>query len=491
MTTAYEKLKKELSVIGNVSKAASLLNWDQQVMMPPKAADERGKMLATLGVISHEKFTSKEFGELIKAAANDVSDAWDVKNLKMVRDDYALATCLTPDFVFRRNEAISKCQTVWEEAKPTSDWQKILPYLRACVDLARQEAALYAKELGCSPYDALLRLYAPGNSQALIDPLFAQLKKDLPPLINAIVAKQVKDRVEFTLDVDKQAVIGRLLAETVGFSFERGRLDISAHPFSGGTNADSRITTRYSAAEPFNSLYGVMHEVGHALYGQNLPVAWQDTPIGGDRDLSLHESQSLIVELQAGFSDGFLKYLYDLIVKIDPSFAAQGDFATFMRSLRRVGPSFIRVEADEATYPLHVILRYEIEKEIFNNNLDVEKIPELWNAKIKEYLGLDVPEHRLGCMQDVHWFSGGFGYFPTYTQGALYAAQLFSAIKRAIPDIDAQLAKGDFKSFMKWLNENIHQWGQFYDVADLIEKATGAKPSAQYFLDHLKARYLA
>lgn len=488
--TAYQKLKDELTIIDNINKGASVLGWDQQVMMPKYAAEERSQILATLGKIAHERFTSSQLKEWIDASQSEVSDAWDVKNLKMIKDDYTLATCLSGDFVYKLNEARSMCQQVWEEEKPTSDWQKVLPHLRKLVALAKEEAALYAELLGCSPYDALLRLYAPGNSQALIDPLFASLKEKLPPLVKQIMAKQDVKDTAFNVTIDVQEQIGRDIAQKIGFSFERGRLDKSAHPFSGGTNNDSRITTRYKENEPFSSLFGVMHEVGHALYSQNLPIAWQGLPIGGDRDLSLHESQSLSVEIQAGFSDGFLRHMYDIFAQHDSVFAAQASFDVFKAHIRKVEPSFIRVDADEATYPLHVILRYEIEKEIFNNDLDIGLLPDVWNAKFKEFFGIDVPAHNLGCMQDVHWFSGSFGYFPTYTQGALYAAQLCTAMRRDIPDLDAQLSKGDFSGFIGWQTKNVHQWGQFYDAADLIEKATGAKPSAQYFLDHLTKRYL-
>jgi len=490
--SAYQKLKNHLVTIGDIGKASSILGWDRETMMPPHASDERNKVLATLSVLIHEKATMPEVKEWITQASKEVSEPWDVRNLELAHEDYLLASSLPADLVYALEEMQGKTVTIWQEAKKENDWKKLVPSLSELMKLSKEKAAIYGELLGSSPYDALLSLYARGNRQETIDPLFAYLRQELPPIVQQITEKQKSNGTlkAFKIPVAIQEKIGRDLAQQIGFSFERGRLDTTAHPFSGGTNNDSRITTRYSEENAFSSFHGIIHEVGHALYSQNAPKAWADMPVGETRDLSLHESQSLIMEMQAGLNPGFLKYFYEFIAARDPEFRAQGSERDFINVQHHVTPSYIRVNADEATYPLHIVLRYEIEKMIFSGEIGVDQIPEVWNHKFKELLGLDVPNYAQGCMQDIHWYWGSYGYFPTYTQGALYAAQLFDAMKRDLPHVENDLARGDFSNFQRWLNEKVHHWGMFHDAPDLIERATGAKPDAKYFIAHLKKRYL-
>jgi carboxypeptidase Taq len=491
--SAYQKLKNHLTMIGDLGKAASILSWEREAMMPPHANEERSKVMATLGTLIHEKATIPEMKDWIAQAVQEVSDPWDVRNMELIHENYVLETSLPTDLVYALEEAQGKCVTIWRNAKQENDWKKTAPALGELFALVKEKTAIYGELLNCDPYDAILSRNARGNRRETIDPLFTHLRHELPPLVQAIAERQKNSGgslKNFKIPIAAQKEIGRDLAQQLGYSFERGRLDTTTHPFSGGTAQDSRITTRYSEENPFSSLDGIIHETGHALYSQNLPVNWDSQPIGSDSDMSIHESQSLIMEKQAGLNPGFLKFLYQFIATRDPGFAAQGDAKDFTNVMHHVSPSYIRVEADEATYPLHIVLRYEIEKKLFAGEIAIDHIPELWNSSFKELFGLDVPNYAQGCMQDIHWFWGLYGYFPTYTQGALYAAQLFDAMKRDLPHVENDLARGDFGNFQRWLNEKVHNWGQFYDAPDLIEHATGAKPDAKYFIQHLKNRYL-
>lgn len=489
--SAYQQLKDYLLEISYLEKASALLEWDMEVMMPVESSADRSKLLATLGAVIHEKKIAPAIGEWLARAESEVSEAVDQRNLAMIRQNYALETQLPKKLVYALEEAKNTAFTAWGAAKASNDWKAVQPALAALVSLSRERAQIHADILGCAVYDAQLFRFARGNSMAVIDPLFDRLKQELPPIVQQIVEKQRALPVrQYHIPVDKQKQIARELAEKIGYSFARGRLDTAIHPFSGGTGQDSRITTRYDADQPFSGFYGVIHEVGHALYSQNLPPEWMGQPIGADSDLSLHESQSLLMEKQMGLSESFMTFLHGLIVTHDSDFSVSCQTEEFMHHLRRVTPSYIRVDADEATYPLHILLRYDLEKRLFAGSLDVADIPEAWNEGFKELVGLDVPEHRLGCMQDIHWFWDLFGYFPTYTQGALYAAQLFAAAKRDLPKLDDQLAHGDNAALLGWLKEKIHSQAQFYDAPELIERATGEKPDARYFLEHLKNRYL-
>ncbi len=490
MTSAYAELKDKLVSINLINKASALLGWDQEVMMPPEAGEERSQILATLSTLVHEKSTNPKIGELIKAAEGKVTAAEDQRNLKFISQDYLISKNTPEKLVYESSETRSKLVAVWQEAKPTNDWKAVQPLLEKLFSLTKEKAEIASDILKCPLYDAQLYHYARGNTQKVIDPLFAMLKEKLPPLVQEIVSVQSKNPpLEIAhFSIENQEKVSRILAEKIRYSFSRGRLDTAAHPFSGGTKNDSRITNRYSEEEPFTSLYGVMHEVGHALYTQNLPQEWDGQPVGWDSDLSIHESQSLITEKQAGLNEGFIGYLHKLIQENDQSFSMS--LGGFKQTLYKVQPSFIRVDADEATYPLHVVLRYEIEKKLFNGDIQVADIPELWNVEFKKLLGIDVPAHNVGCMQDIHWYWGLFGYFPTYTQGALYAAQLFAAMKRDIPSVEQDLAQGDLTAFNGWLTDKIHRWGQIYDAPELIRRATGEAPTAEYFLNHLKNRYL-
>lgn len=493
MTQAYGTLLKELADVTNLHRAIALLGWDQEVLMAPGSADQRGAVLGTLSVIAHEKATAQRIGDLLKAAEQeDLDNPWDRKNLQMIRRDFNLAKAVPETLVRRVSEAGAKCGAAWSKAKSASDWVLVKDLLDELCRATIEQAEIYGQVLGCGAYDAQLSLFAPGNSQAVIDPLFDLLRAELPPLVKQIAAAQAAwPATNAHFNVDQKILLPALrdLAAALGFDFNRGRLDMSAHPFSSGSRDDTRMNASAVDAT-INNFFGTIHETGHSIYTQHLPIAYDGQPVGGDRDMSLHESQSLLFEKQIGMSKYFIPFLYRFVADRDPAFSAQGSVEQLQQYLYRVQSSLIRIEADEATYPLHVIFRYDIEKALFAGDIPIADLPSIWNAKVKEYLDIQVPDDRRGCLQDMHWYQGMFGYFPNYTQGALYAAQLFEALCRDVAGVDALIAKGDVAPIVSWLEEKIHSQGQLYDAPTLIERATGAKPDATYFLRHLKNRYL-
>lgn len=489
MTESLKKLKAHLGDAALIGKANAILGWDMEVMMPPDAADERGRMMGALSVLSHEKNTDPRIGDWIAEARRETNEPLELRNLDLIEENYKLARVLPERLVRELSEVSTACVTTWHAAKPANDWQAVKPQLEKMFAVTREQAVIYGEVLGKTPYDALLGLYARNNSVTLIDGLFNELEAVIPSLVDQIVAQQTP-RPDVNLSVETQEKTARKLIEAFGFSTARGRLDVSSHPFSGGTKYDSRITTRFSKDLPFGAIMGVIHETGHALYTQNTPGDWDDMPVGADSDLSLHESQSLLLERQVALSPAFISYMHDVIRGIDAAAVKNTTAQDMIGYLHHVERDLIRVESNEVTYPLHVILRYRLEKALFAGNITVADLPEAWNTGFKELMGIDVPDNRHGVLQDTHWYGGAFGYFPTYTQGAVYAAQIFAALRRALPDVDADIARGHFTPMMQWLHANIHNQGQFYDIPDLIAKATGEPPTARYFVEHLKARYL-
>jgi carboxypeptidase Taq len=489
MTAVHADFKKHMKDMANLNKISRLLTWDREVMMPPDSIAERAQTMATISAMQHGMATDprlEKWFDIVEAESNTAAEK---RNLLLLRENYKLAGALPERLVRELSESVNKCVAAWRHAKQNSDWKSVEPFLENLFALSYERAQIYADLLGKTTYDANLYLFARGNNTRLIDGMFDQLRVELPPLLERTL-EACKSRTYKTpsLPIEAQEKLSRQMAEAVGYSFRRGRLDASTHPFSRGTKYDSRMTTRYLADKPLAAIRVTMHETGHALYSQNVPDEWEDMPVGQATDLSLHESQSLLLERHVGLSPQFLSYLHG-VMKQD-GYASDCGAQDLVSTLHHVERDYIRVEANEISYPLHVMLRYEMEKKLFARELKVSDIPDAWNAQTKALLGLDVPEHRLGCMQDIHWFQGSFGYFPTYTQGALYAAQIFTAIRKDIPDLMDQIGQGEFKPLMTWLNRNIHNQGMLYDAADLITKVTGEPPSSRFFLDHLKERYL-
>ncbi|MGY4656393.1 carboxypeptidase Taq [Ewingella americana] len=414
-------------------------------------------------------------------------------DLREMRRKYQQSAVLPESLVQEKSLAGARCEHAWRIQRKSNDWDSFAENLREVVRLSREEAKLRSEATGVGLYDSLLDMYEPGMTSAKLDELFGDLKTWLPNLLKTVVEKQKSEtRVAPVgpFDIEKQRQLGLQVMGRLGFNFDAGRLDVSAHPFCGGVPEDVRITTRYNEHEFLSAMMGVIHETGHARYEQNLPKEWLGQPVSNARSMGVHESQSLLFEMQLGCSEPFLKSIYPLV--IEQFGQREGlDESNFIKLNQRVEAGLIRVDADEVSYPAHVILRYEIEKALIEGEIEVEDIPALWNRKMKEYLGIDtVGNYRDGCMQDIHWTDGGFGYFPTYTLGAMYAAQLFQCANHAIPTLQDDIARGDLTALFQWLQQNIWQHGSRFTTDQLIKNATGETLNPAYFRKHLESRYL-
>ena len=462
-------------------------------MMPPGGSKARGEALAELSVLEHQLLTDPKVATWIAAAQQEDLNDVEQANLREMSRLHHQASLLPESLVEAKSLAGSRCEHAWRSQRPANDWEGFSDNLKEVVKYSREEARLRAEAKGCSPYDALLDIFEPGMTSAQLDNLFADVKSWLPDLLNKVVAKQSQQSLIAPVGPFPSAVQRELGLETMaqlGFDFTAGRLDISAHPFCGGVPEDVRITTRYDENELLSALFGVIHETGHARYEQNLPRSWSGQPIALARSTAIHESQSLFFEMQLGRSKAFLMRLIPAVTR---HFGDQAAFeeSNFIAWNQQVKPGFIRVDADEVSYPAHVILRYEIERALINGDIEVDDIPALWNEKMQAWLGLStIGNYRNGCMQDIHWTDGGFGYFPSYTLGAMYAAQLFSAANRALPDLNQSIAQGEFGALFEWLRQNIWQHGSRFTTEQLITQATGEPLSSRYFRSHLESRYL-
>ena len=487
---ATQKLEARFRQIASIDAASGILHWDAATMMRDGSADARGEQLAALAEVAHEKITDPKLGEWFATARTETLEDWQQVNLDEMHARWQHATALPHKLVSELTKLRLRSEQQWRKAKAASDYAGFLPTFREVIALTREAAAAKAEALGLSPYDALLDSYDRGMRQARIDPIFAQLKSWLPVFVGEVIDHQPEaEPLVATVPTDQQEKLGRAMMLALGFDTNSGRIDMSVHPFCGGAPGDVRITTRYREDRFTDALYGVLHETGHALYEQGLPADWRGLPIGDARGMSMHESQSLFIEMQVARSRPFLQFL---LPQLKETFGLSGEVWNedhVYRNLTRVERSHIRVNADEVTYPLHVILRYELEKDLFSGALNAADLPDAWAAKTQGYLGVTPPDHAHGCLQDIHWPEGMFGYFPTYTLGAMTAAQLMVACRAALPELDMQLAAGEFVPMVTWLRENVHQHGSRYSNDALLEKATGEALNPKHFEAHLRARY--
>lgn len=492
-STNYQQLTRAFQRLSRFSHLSAIASWDMFTMMPPGGSQARGEALAELNVLEHQLLTDPKVATWIAGAQHEELNDVEQANLREMSRLHHQASLLPESLVEAKSLAGSRCEHAWRSQRPANDWEGFAENLKDVVKYSREEARLRAEDKGCSPYDALLDVFEPDMTSARLDVLFADLKGWLPDLLSKVVAKQSRQSLIAPVGPFPTAVQRELGLETMaqlGFDFAGGRLDISAHPFCGGVPEDVRITTRYDENELLSALFGVIHETGHARYEQNLPRNWSGQPIALARSTAIHESQSLFFEMQLGRSSAFLTRL---IPAVKRHFGDQPAFeeSNFIAWNQQVKPGFIRVDADEVSYPAHVILRYEIERALINGDIEVDDIPALWNEKMQAWLGLStIGNYRNGCMQDIHWTDGGFGYFPSYTLGAMYAAQLFSAANRALPGLETAIAQGDFSALFDWLRQNIWQHGSRFTTEQLITQATGEPLSSRYFRAHLEARYL-
>ncbi|WP_342628963.1 carboxypeptidase M32 [Nguyenibacter vanlangensis] len=492
--TAYGQLAQHFARIGRIRNALGILGWDKDVMMPAGAGDSRAESIATLNVLCHEMLTDPAVETLLEQA-HAPAGSWEAANLAEMRRAYLHAASVPADLVEATSRAASRCEMAWREARRDSDFAMLLPYLSEVLDRTRELAQAKGAALGLAPYDALLDQYDPGTRRTDIDPVFAELRRDLPALIADARAHQAALPASALpagpFPMHRQEAVGRQVMQALGFDMARGRLDVSIHPFCGGAEDDVRITTRYDENDVLNALMGVVHETGHALYEQGLPPAWHTQPVGQARGMSLHESQSLLMEMQVARSRPFIDWLAPLLRNAfggddsDPAWSAE----SLYHAVTRVRPGFIRVDADEVTYPAHVLVRYQLETALIDGSLALRDLPEAFNAGIFNLLGLTVPNDRLGCLQDIHWPSGAWGYFPTYTMGAILAAQLRQAAFDADPAIGAGIARGDFAPLLDWLRTHVHSQASRLSTPEIIRAATGAAPSTASYRAHLRRRY--
>lgn len=490
---AYQQLEAHFGTLNALGGARSILHWDAAVIMPESAAAVRGEQLAALQEVIHARMVDARIGDWLAEAESQAAelDAWQQANLKEMRRLYAHATALDTPLVRELALSASACEAFWRQARKANDYAGLLPYLTRVLNAVREEAAAKGQALGLAPYDALMDGYDPDTRMAEVDALFAELDAFLPAFRAEVMAHQAahlpRHPIRGRYPVEKQRRLSQQLMQALGFT---GRLDVSIHPFCGGVPGDVRITTRYSETDFIDALQGVLHETGHALYEQNLPVEWRNQPVGHARGMSTHESQSLLVEMQLCRSLPFLRYAAPHIAAALG--ATEDDLSA--ENLYRIGihvqPDFIRVRADEVTYPSHILLRYELEKALISGAMDATHLPDAWNAGMEEKLGILPPDDTLGCMQDIHWPSGSFGYFPTYTLGAMMAAQWFDAMKRAIPDWEAQVERGDFAALTGWLATHVHMPASSCSRQELLRRATGEPLNAAIYQRHLRQRYL-
>jgi carboxypeptidase Taq len=494
ITPGYAELTRVWSRLYRYSHLAAIVGWDRNAMMPPKGNAARASAEAELNALIHRTRTDPRLAEWLAAAEKETLDETAGANLREIRRDWRDANALPESLVEAKTLAGAKCEHAWRSQRQANDWKGFLENFREVVKLAREEAQLLADDTGLSRYDALMDRFEPGVRAADIDRIFDVIRQWLPGLIRKVQEKQDTEQVmvpQGPFPVAAQRALNQQVMVLLGFDFDAGRLDESTHPFSGGVPEDVRLTTRYHEGDFARSLLGTIHETGHARYEQNLPRAWLGQPVGTARSYGLHESQSLSFEMQLARSRAFIGLLAPLLSKHfgdQPAF----DPDNLYRLWTRVTPGLIRVDADEVTYPAHVILRYEIERALVEGEIEPDDIPALWDEKMMSLLGLDTRgNYKDGCLQDVHWTEGAFGYFPSYTLGAMYAAQWFAAMRRTMPELDQGIGAGDLKPVFAWLDTKIWSQASLWDTPELVRRASGEVLNPQHFRRHLETRYLS
>jgi carboxypeptidase Taq len=493
MTDAYRTLEARAKRIDDIQGALAILGWDAQTMMPKGGSEARGEQIATLSAMAHEIATAEDLPDLLdEAEAGAPSlDAWQAANLKKMRREQRRAAAIDPALVTAMARATNRAEMTWRDARAKAEFSALLPDLEEVFRLTREKAASLARAFDLAPYDALLDGFEHGLRRAAIDPIFERFAGFLPDFLDRVLASQKKPvKIAGHFPADAQKALGKRLMAALGFDFDHGRLDESQHPFCGGLPDDVRITTRYDEAEVTTALMGVLHETGHALYEAGLPKSWRGQPVGSSLGMAVHESQSLLIEMQVCRSRAFLSYLSPLLAE---AFGANPAFApdNLYRDAIWVERGFIRVDADEVTYPLHIILRYRLEQALLSGDLSVKDLPLAWNDGMADLLGIVPPDHAKGCLQDIHWPGGAIGYFPCYTLGAIAAGQLFEALRAALPDVEDDCSRGDFSRLVNWLRRKIHERGSIVEMQTLLTEATGGPLSLDPYLAHLERRYAA
>jgi carboxypeptidase Taq len=493
--TAYDELVRRFKETRLLESIGSVLGWDERTYMPPKGGAHRAEQMALLARLGHEQLTSPRIGELLGVVEGDPrtkeAESAAAVNAREIRRVYDIAVKVPGSLVEELARVTTRAQGVWQEARKNNDFNTFAPWLEKIVALKRQEA----QAIGYRgvPYDALLDQYEPGATTAEITCLFAELRQELVPLVSAITASGKKPRADvFERDypLDRQHLFGQAAAAAIGFDFTAGRLDTTAHPFCSGMGpGDCRLTTRYHPREFNQGFFGILHEAGHGIYEQGLDPEHFGTPMGSAVSLGIHESQSRLWENQVGRSRPFWEHFFPRARQVFPGSLDDVGLDDFLFAINKVAKSFIRVEADEATYNMHIILRFELEQALIAGDLKPADVPAVWNDKFQQSFGLTPPTAAQGCLQDIHWSMGGLGYFPTYTLGNLYAAQLMDKARQDLGDVDADFRVGKFDRLKSWLNDKVHRPGQKYRSRQLAEKITGQQISTRPLVNYLRNKY--
>ena len=494
MSEKLEQLKQRLGEVSDISRAISILSWDQQVNMPVEGNEARGQQVATLSKIFQEKFIADEVGQLLEDLKQEFDgaerDSDDAAMIRVAARDYDKAKRVPPEFIQEQALVTSKAFEAWREARSKSDFSIFQPHLERVVELVHKYISYFPP--GNHPYDTLLDDYEPGMKTEEVKEIFDNLRPKQVKLLKAIAAsKQVKSDFLFKKYNEKKLMdFGVDVVTKFGYDWNRGRQDKAPHPFETTFSVnDVRITTRYEADNPLATMFSTMHEAGHAMYEQGINPAYERTSLAGGTSLAVHESQSRMWENLVGRSMPFWEYFYPAFKRTFPSQLDGVSLKTFYKAINKVEPSFIRVNADEATYNMHIMLRLELEIGMVEGTIAVKDLPEIWNAKMEEYLGITPPNDARGVLQDIHWSYGSIGYFSTYALGNLVSAQLWEKIRKDIHDLDDQICKGNFSELLGWLRTNIHQYGHKYEPQTLVERVTGSKIIAEPYVRYLTKKY--
>lgn len=494
MSQKMEELKAILAEVADLNNAAAVLGWDQQTYMPEGGAEARGNQLGTLQKIAHEKFTSPEVGKLLSDLKTEFAgadlDSDEVRFVKVAQHDYDQATRVPPEFISEFAMVTTLAHPAWVEARAKSDFSIFRPHLEKIVEMGKRFVSFFPP--ADHPYDTLLDQFEPGMKTADVKAIFESMRPKQVELLQAIASKpQVDDSfLRVNYDEQKQWDFGVEVATRFGYDWTRGRQDKAPHPFTTNFSInDVRITTRFDPESGASALFSTMHEAGHAMYEQGSNQVFERTPLAGGTSLAIHESQSRMWENLVGRSLPFWEHFYPKFQERFPSQVGKVDLRTFYKGINKVAPSLIRVEADEATYNMHIMLRLEIEIGVVEGSLAVKDLPEVWNTKMKEYLGITPPNDAKGVLQDVHWSGGMMGYFSTYALGNLVSAQLMEKIRQDIPNLDDHFRQGKFDELLTWLREKVHVHGRKFEPQELVQRVTGSKITPEPYLRYLNAKY--
>jgi carboxypeptidase Taq len=489
-----QELYERVAEFTDLSHIMAVLGWDQQTKMPPEGAEERGLQSATLGAIIHEKFTTEEFGQLIADLEAEVGDLYaetdEARSVKVVKKAYEKQVRVPLPLLMESIKATTLAYEAWVKAKSQADFSVFLPHLEKIVDLRKQYADLFQPYDHI--YDPLLDDYEPGMKTADVKQIFEKLRPLQVELLQEIAEKEPPDDTFIRQHYDEkyQELFGRHVITCFGYDWQRGRLDVAPHPFTTDFGqGDVRITTRYLKDDAGSALFSTMHEAGHAMYGQGVPAKYKRHPLSGFSSLAIHESQSRLWENIIGRSKEFWSFFYPSFQMLFAEFLSDVSLIDFYRGINRVEPSFIRVEADEATYNLHIMLRLELEIGLMEGTIAVADLPEIWNTKMKEYLGITPPDDAKGVLQDIHWSGGMIGYFSTYALGNLASVQLWDKLLEENPDVPDQVAKGKFETILGWMQTHVHQYGSKYEPQEIMLKATGSKITPEPYIAYLRKKY--